>query len=100
MLSHQVNTVLDNCIAQLKNMPSQVINMIRIVDFAVFQRIESAHTVLSDKERKMVTIVVAGKRHAQTQRIDLPFQAVSLSLRYGIAQPSGTRCPPAFSAIT
>ena len=42
----RVNTVLDNCIAQRKNMPSQVINMIRIVDFAVFQRIESAHTCL------------------------------------------------------
>ena len=73
--------------------------MIRIVDFAFFQRIESAHTVLSDKERKMVTIVVAGKRHAQTQRIDLPFQAVSLSLRYGL-RSVGNTLPSAFSAIT
>ena len=80
-------------------MPSQVINMIRIVDFAVFQRIESAHTVLGDKERKMVTIVVAGKRHAQTQRIDLPLPAVSLSLRYGLRNVGNT-LPSAFSAIT
>ena len=60
--------------------------MIRIVDFAVFQRIESAHTVLGDKERKMVTIVVAGKRHAQTQRIDLPLPGSLFILEVRIAQ--------------